>query len=1491
MSLKFFVHATSFSIDAFSEHALRSAVAFDKALQVLDQDATVAIVAYYSWVLITVETMKLPPAKINHKQILLIDHCSQMAKKTHALDLMARVCVLARQISKSLIEANSQSAFLAAAFVSYIEVESFLNSIYSLGSDLGNEVALVNRRIEQLQELLRCTDSVDVETFTELTRVYGRLLDCFKRAMAKLDQGRNGSVSVNECEENETGGGGSIVVGILSNALFCFDWWVMQAVSTKPLFELTKKLVPNVVQLYLALFKSNQWELQHANYASFGELCKAVRICRDLSYQEGMIWISTTCYNIGSGGFKRGDFEFALNWIHASCTQLQMIGPASQDDMNQMLVKSKGSIKVAVASDSSFRKSLDKALKVLRSIGGIHLNSLMGSDTDLINTLSLLEYELQFLLELVASEPKDVKRLEEAQEVLDLILELTTSGRNPVRRGRCLVQKANILRLLNPTNLDAPISLCNESVEMLKNRADWLGDVDVATYAVAELANAYTTMGICLNESGNYQAKPFQLALQAWKKVLEGVPPYPNKAVYSLSVVGHLYLLLGYSGKAGQSLIQAQVLIESENVTDNDVLSMWMLFYAYYLCSIGNVEKGLATFEKVVVSSRGSIENSISSSFAQFVNSNLLFFMGNLADSVNEGMKSVSKLNRLWTGKDTLSHASRLQVAQIDAPVLESVTTLLRQGDLVLKEEDLDGALELFRMANKQLDEAMTPSSLSLLDDNPSSIAIVSEAPGERKPSHTSPRKSQKDVLEQNVHLKCYGLSFLKTEVTSRIGCVLNLQGKLEDADKLLSTLENSPQRGLEEAEYLNALSNIKFKKVYQGLNGNPLLEMFADSAFSVPWSIPSKATSAGKTNRNSKGPTALEKSISQLEDLLIQSFQCAKLYGATQIIFDTCHRLALLNIIRAYLTGGLTEPTTKELSLATAFYLDQSKGCTHKRELLGSLCEKSTNSKQFERYKQETTWTVADFSREIVDRIPHNWITVSLSADPLLDDLYLTRITRGSTPVTVRLPMKRQAIREGEDDGFGLDLLLNELSDIISTNNETAKAAAGIVAQKREQTREEKIEWWKKRRELDERLKVLLCHVEKYWLGGFKGLLIRDDFRNPLFAKPFSEFKMSAESIISNAIAAKAKTKPVALDPDLCCMILKLGKDPDPFDVEDVLYYLMDAFQYAGCPIGYDEINIDSMETALREAISKFHRAHSILEGKRVDDNPFVEESSSSNKRPHLVLVLDKNLQAIPWENVPCLRGISVSRIPSLVALRDLLYDNETYTVPSIDQNDAFYVLNPSKDLVNTEKEFSGFLKGNPNWKGIINRSPTEKEFEENLQSKAMVLYFGHGGAEQYVRGNRVRGFDKCAVTFLMGCSSGKLTAPGEFDVSGTALNYLMGGSRSIVANLWDVTDRDIDRFSRNMFCEIGLTSDDMFPVQTRSSKKSVVKQKSILDEDEEEDPNARKFYRDSVVDVSKVEGVLTLTEAVAKSRESCELGYLIGAAPVVYGVPVNFG
>jgi len=122
-----------------------------------------------------------------------------------------------------------------------------------------------------------------------------------------------------------------------------------------------------------------------------------------------------------------------------------------------------------------------------------------------------------------------------------------------------------------------------------------------------------------------------------------------------------------------------------------------------------------------------------------------------------------------------------------------------------------------------------------------------------------------------------------------------------------------------------------------------------------------------------------------------------------------------------------------------------------------------------------------------------------------------------------------------------------------------------------------------------------------------------------------------------------------------------------------------------------------------------------------------------------------------------------------------------------------------------------------------------------------------------------------------LWGCSSGAMEEAGDFDRSGTPYNYLLGGwsahlfntdlnwtetiitSPSLVVNLWDVTDKDIDKFAQSVFSKLRLEPET---VGDRKQGKATGKGVSVV-------------------------------RAVGESRDVCKLRYLTGAAPVVYGIP----
>lgn len=81
------------------------------------------------------------------------------------------------------------------------------------------------------------------------------------------------------------------------------------------------------------------------------------------------------------------------------------------------------------------------------------------------------------------------------------------------------------------------------------------------------------------------------------------------------------------------------------------------------------------------------------------------------------------------------------------------------------------------------------------------------------------------------------------------------------------------------------------------------------------------------------------------------------------------------------------------------------------------------------------------------------------------------------------------------------------------------------------------------------------------------------------------------------------------------------------------------------------------------------------------------------------------------------------------------------------------------------------------PEWDGITQTMPAEFQCKDALQSRDIYMYFGHSAGQAFMRGTTVRQLPTCAVSLLMGCSSGTLEANGEFDSYGYILNYLLAG------------------------------------------------------------------------------------------------------------------
>ena len=531
----------------------------------------------------------------------------------------------------------------------------------------------------------------------------------------------------------------------------------------------------------------------------------------------------------------------------------------------------------------------------------------------------------------------------------------------------------------------------------------------------------------------------------------------------------------------------------------------------------------------------------------------------------------------------------------------------------------------------------------------------------------------------------------------------------------------------------------------------------------------------------------------------------------------------------------------------------------------LDETCWPTLVSANPRRFSNGSSSELFKFQKEYVDIIPPAWTVISISLSDSRNELSITKLQPGHSPFVLRLPLGRNNSIDADEEVFGFAQGHSELMEIIDLANESAHDARDMS------TREAKASWWSEREALDARLRDLLENIEKVWLGGFTGIFSQHARRQDLLAR----FQKSFQTILDKHLPSRRKTRKrstnprISLDSRVLDLFIGLGdalEEGRDFSepLTDLLYFVVDILQFHGELNAYAEIDFDSIVVETHDALRYYYEA--------------VRASNCADVGGHTVLILDKALHAFPWESLPCMAGQAVSRLPSLGSLRDRILasysgtSEESLAGQYISRNSGTYVLNPNGDLKSTQSTFQKPLQSLSNWHGLISQEPTEEEIKATLELQDLFLYFGHGSGAQYIRAREIRNLDKCAVTLLMGCSSGALSEAGEFEPYGPPINYLHAGCPALVATLWDVTDKDIDRFAMSTLDLWGL-----FQPQTdfnggkggKGGRDGKAKHKKRLDAEEKK---------------------LSLVEAVAKGREACNLRYLNAAAVCVYGIPVYF-
>ncbi|CCE63035.1 hypothetical protein TPHA_0D04010 [Tetrapisispora phaffii CBS 4417] len=463
----------------------------------------------------------------------------------------------------------------------------------------------------------------------------------------------------------------------------------------------------------------------------------------------------------------------------------------------------------------------------------------------------------------------------------------------------------------------------------------------------------------------------------------------------------------------------------------------------------------------------------------------------------------------------------------------------------------------------------------------------------------------------------------------------------------------------------------------------------------------------------------------------------------------------------------------------------------------------------------------------------------ISIDICPLTNHLLLSKIDSSSNKtIHVRLPLNRINSRELDTQCYTFQDASDELNSIIkASNRSTSLEVTSNVS-----TKEEKKQWWKSRYDLDKRMEGLITKIDNSWFSGFSSFF--DPC--PVNKQYFTEFQSKFYEILhDNLPTRKQYGNPklfIKLEEWILELFIKLDTSNESFlnMLEDLIYFVLDILLFHGEENAYDELDINMIFVQLEEEIKKY-QSH---------------QAKGDFERSHTFLIISSVCHNFPFENLSFLEKRSVSRVPSFSNLITLIKNNnhKIFDKRYIDTNISM-VLNPNGDLIQTEErfktQFSDIEATVPNSRFLCNDKPNEETFLQMLRTSNLFVYVGHGSGEQFVRAREIMKLDMISPSFLLGCSSASIKYFGKLEPTSTIIAYLVGNCPMVIGNLWDVTDKDIDLFSRKLFSNI-------------------------------------KFIED--VEFGERKGAQRISLALSDARKVCYLRYLNGAAPVLYGLPIHF-
>lgn len=380
-----------------------------------------------------------------------------------------------------------------------------------------------------------------------------------------------------------------------------------------------------------------------------------------------------------------------------------------------------------------------------------------------------------------------------------------------------------------------------------------------------------------------------------------------------------------------------------------------------------------------------------------------------------------------------------------------------------------------------------------------------------------------------------------------------------------------------------------------------------------------------------------------------------------------------------------------------------------------------------------------AQYIEEMKENLDKNWTVCALSLSSMKGSpqMLATRIRKETAPFCVRL------------DGTSMTEILHNFQDLMHRNSKALKC------------RDRRL-WWTHRRIFGDELYALTKSMGDKALGCHAGVLLGKlvDENKRL------ELTENVYSIIEEFDLATSTAEEVDI-------ILNAWHCLSPENKLGNLVHL--------CGVGVSLERLSSI-------VERIERVSADLK-------------LANLPRHHVVLILDKDIQLLPWESIPILGAQSMTRMPSCDILKMQLSllrcAEKCVAVNGVDMNDVSYVINPNGDLPKTEERYKGWFQQMGSWRGIISRPPSQEEWISGITTSDLFIYCGHGSGAKFAPRDAFRKIKTRAAVLLMGCGSGKLDQDGIFEPSGVILDYLITGAPCVLGCLWQVTDKDIDKYA----------------------------------------------------------------------------------------------